>query len=224
MQASPANEGTTDPAPGAHTVDLNSVVSIQAIPFTSYGFKDWSNNVTDPNNAPTTVVMDQAKTVTANFAPLIQVTVQTSPAGRSFSVDGTPYSAAQIFSWGAGSVHTIATTSPQLVSTGVRYKWIQWSDGGAISHTVAPTTNIIYTAKFKKQYYLTMKAGTGGTVSPKSGWKNSGATISISATPATFYHFTGWTGSGTGSYSGPNNPASITMGSPITETASFASN
>ena len=39
-----------------------------------------------------------------------------------------------------------------------------WSDGGAISHTVAPTTNKTYTATFRTQYYLTMTHGTGGTV------------------------------------------------------------
>ena len=38
---------------------------------------------------------------------------------------------------------------------------------------------------FTTQYYLTMSHGTGGTVSPASGWRNSGAAISISATPAT---------------------------------------
>ena len=33
-----------------------------------------------------------------------------------------------------------------------------------------------------------------------------------------------WTGTGTGSYSGSNNPASITMSGPITETATFTHN
>jgi hypothetical protein len=33
-----------------------------------------------------------------------------------------------------------------------------------------------------------------------------------------------WTGSGNGSYSGPNNPASITTNGPITETATFTHN
>ncbi|PYL65615.1 MAG: hypothetical protein DMF25_02980 [Verrucomicrobia bacterium] len=69
-----------------------------------------------------------------------------------------------------------------------------------------------------------MNTGTGGTVSPGSGWKSSGVTGSISATPATGYSFGGWTGSGTGSYSGTNNPASITMNGPITETAAFTKN
>jgi hypothetical protein len=87
-----------------------------------------------------------------------------------------------------------------------------------------PTANATYTATFKTQYFLTMSHGTGGTVSPGSGWKNSGAIVSISATPANGYSFSSWTGTGTGSYSGTNNPASVTMGGPITENATFIHN
>jgi len=156
--------------------------------------------------------------------PTVRVTVQTNPAGLTFSVDGTTYSSTQRFTWTSGSSHTIATTSPQSGGTGVQYVWKKWSDHGAISHSVAPTTNTNYTATFTTQYFLAMTAGTGGRVSPNSGWKNSGATVSISATPARNYSFTNWTGTGTGSYSGPNNPASITMGGPITEMATFIHN
>ena len=156
------------------------------------------------------------------------MTVQTNPAGLAFSVDGTTYSSTQTFSWARGSSHIIATTSPQSGGTGVQYAWMNWSDGGAISHTVAPTTNTTYTATFRTQYYLTMTHGTGGTVSPASGWKNSGTIVSITATPTNnnqvSYTFSDWTGSGTGSYSGMNNPASITMNGPITENGSFTQN
>jgi hypothetical protein len=134
------------------------------------------------------------------------LTVQTNPAGLSFTVDGTTYTVAHRFSWVPGSNHTIATTSPQSGGTGVQYVWTKWSDHGAISHTVAPAANATYTATFSMQHFLTMTAGTGGRVSPASGWKNSGATISISATPANGYSFSGWTGTGSGSYSGTNNP------------------
>src|SRR5262249_52827165 len=61
--------------------------------------------------------------------PPIQVTVQTNPAGLSFIVDGTTYTAAQSFSWGPGSSHTIATTSPQSGGTGVQYVWSSWTGG-----------------------------------------------------------------------------------------------
>src|SRR6266705_1621782 len=152
----------------------------------------------------------------------VQVTVKTNPVGRSFTVDGTTYTATQRFSWVSGSTHTIATTTPQSGGTGVQYVWSSWSDHGAISHTVAPTANTTYTATFKTQYFLTMSPGTGGTVSPASGWKNSGTVVSISATPNSGFSFSSWTGTGTGSYSGPNNPASITMGGPITEVGNFA--
>jgi hypothetical protein len=144
--------------------------------------------------------------------------------GLAFSVDGTTYSSTQTFSWVPGSSHTIATTSPQSGGTGVRYVWTSWSGGAAISHTVAPTTNKTYTANFNTQYYLTMTHGTGGTVTPSSGWRGSGTTVSIRATPASGYSFSNWSGSGTGSFSGTTNPASITMGGPITETASFTHN
>jgi len=154
----------------------------------------------------------------------VQVTVQTNPAGLTFTIDGTSYNAVQTFSWQPGSSHTIATTSPQSGGSGVQYLWQGWGDGGGISHTVAPTTNKTYTATFTTQYYLTMSYGTGGTVSPTSGWRNTGAVVSITATRATGYSFTNWTGTGTGSYSGTNNPASITMGGPITEAAAFTHN
>jgi hypothetical protein len=154
----------------------------------------------------------------------IPITVQANPAGVNFTVDGTTYSAAQTFSWTPGSNHTIATTSPQSAGTDVRYVWTKWSDGGAVSHIVAPTTNKTYTATLNKQYFLTMSHGTGGTVTPSSGWKGSGAAVSIRATPATGYNLSGWTGSGAGSYTGINNPGSITMNGPITEAATFTQN
>src|SRR5207302_5243363 len=204
-------------------------ISITATPTNntqvSYRFNAWAG--TGPGsysgtNNPAPITMNGPITENAAFTQNpVQVTVQTNPAGRTFSVDGTSYTSAQTFSWQPGSSHTIATTSPQDGGTGVRYVWTSWSGGGAISHSVAASTNKTYTANFGTQYYLTMSHNTGGTVTPASGWKASGATISISATPSSLYHFTNWTGTGTGSYSGTNNPASIAMGGPITETATF---
>src|SRR5262249_30836688 len=156
--------------------------------------------------------------------PTTRVTVQTSPAGLGFTVDGTTYSAGQTFSWVSGSSHTIASSSPQSGGTGIQFLWKNWSDGGAISHTVAPTSNTTYTVNFTKQYFLTMTASTGGTVSPVSGWKNSGSSVKITGTPKTGYSFTSWDGTGTGSVSGTANPANITMGGPISETATFTHN
>src|SRR5438270_753962 len=223
--------GTVSPTSGWR--NSGATVSISATPTNNSqvgnSFAIWTGTGTGSysgTNNPASITMNGPITENAAFTQNpVQVTVQTNLAGRTFSVDGTSYTSAQTFSWQPGSNHTIATTSPQDGGTGLRYVWTNWTGGGAISHTVAPTTNKTYTANFNTQYFLTMSRGTvGGTVSPTSGWRNSGAAISISAMPATGYSFTNWTGSGTGSFSGTNNPASITIGGPITETGTFTHN
>ena len=165
---------------------------------------------------------DDSPNFTFNFVTSnIPVTVQTSPLGQTFTVDGTNYSSAQNLNWLYGSSHTIAMTSPQSGATGVQYVWGSWSDGGAMSHTVIATTNMTYTANFTTQYFLTMNAGLGGSVNPSSGWNNSNAVVNISATASNGYAFSAWSGSGSGSYSGTNSSPSVTMNGPITETAGF---
>ena len=219
--------GTVSPASGWR--NSGAAISITATPTNnssvSYNFSGWTGTGTGSysgTNNPTSIAMNGPITENASFTQNnVQVTVQTNPLGRTFSIDGTAYNSTQMFSWVPGSSHTIATTSPQSDATSVRYVWTKWSDGGAISHTVAPTTNKTYTATFTTQYYLTMNHGTGGTVAPPTGWKNSGVVVSISATPASGYSFSSWTGSGTGSYTGSTNASSITMGGPITEAAAF---
>ena len=122
----------------------------------------------------------------------------------------------------SGSSHTISTTTPQSAGPGIRYVWKEWSDNGAISHVVAPTADTNYQALFKKQFFLTMNAGTGGTVQPASGWYNAGMNGQIKAIPNVGFTFSNWTGSGPGSFTGTNNPASININGPITETATFS--
>ncbi|MGI0100384.1 MAG: YncE family protein [Candidatus Micrarchaeaceae archaeon] len=73
-------------------------------------------------------------------------------------------------------------------------------------------------------YSLTETANptSGGKVSPGSGTYNQGQSVSLSETPASGYTFTGWTGTGTNSYTGTDaTPPSITMNGNVTETADF---
>src|SRR5262249_5592918 len=89
-------------------------------------------------------------TATAN-PTLIQVMVTTNLPGREFTVDNNVFTSPQTFLWRSGSSHTIRTTSPQSGGTDVRYVTHRWSDGGPVSHTVAPTQNTTYTAMFTTQ-------------------------------------------------------------------------
>ena len=134
------------------------------------------------------------------LGPSTQITIQSNPVGRSVSIDGgaavtTPH----VVNWTPGSVHTIATTSTQAGTAGTQFIWSNWSDGGAISHSVtAPAASTTYTANFTTQFMLTTSAGTGGSIQPASGFFNSGQSVQISALANPGFSFTGWTGSGTG--------------------------
>jgi len=215
--------GTVSPASGFQ--DAGSVVSIRAIPSVGQIFTRWAGSGTGsyagPNN-PVAVTMRGPISEDAAFAPAVSATVGTNRSGTSFAVDGVPFSSAHTFSWAAGSLHAISTTSPQAGPADTRRVWSNWSDGGAISHPVAPTADTTFTASFADQYLLTMRAGPGGVANPGSGYRDAGSEITISATPGARSVFDSWTGSGSGSYSGTNNPAAVTMNGPISETAAFA--
>ncbi len=109
-----------------------------------------------------------------------------------------------------------SVTNPLQGSTGAE-RW--WASQPAKGKATAETINFAY----QHQYRLTMKLNpsTGGTVTPVSSWQNSGSSITIQATPASNFAFLSWTGGGTGSYTGTNNPATVTINGPITETAAF---
>lgn len=152
------------------------------------------------------------------------VVVTTNPAGLQIIVDGQTFASPRFFDWVPGSVHTIGTLTPQDFGAQTRLEFDSWSDGGAIVHDVVHGDEATtYVASFDFSYFVTMTAGTGGIVSPPSGWWPSGAMVPITAT-ATLpnYAFAAWTGIGDGSYTGPNNPGSITVQAPITQLANFS--
>lgn len=155
-------------------------------------------------------------------AGTISVTVQTNPAGLSFSVDGTPYTGTQVLNWIPGSTHTIATSS-QNAGNGTQNLWSSWSDGGGATHTVAPANPTTFTASFTTQYLLTTGVtGTGSiTANPSSasGYYDSGTSVQVTAAASGDNTFANWSGD----LSGNANPQSVTMSAPRAVTANFQS-
>ncbi len=68
MQISPAAGGSTTPAAGLTNEPLGSVTALIATASPGYTFAGWTGNVTATMNSSTTIIMDNAQTVTANFA------------------------------------------------------------------------------------------------------------------------------------------------------------
>jgi hypothetical protein len=163
-------------------------------------------------------------TVSSPPPPTVSITIATSPSGLGMTADGASYTAPQTFIWTPGSSHTIGVSSPQTGGSGVQYVFSSWSDGGAQTHSITvPSSNTTYTASFSTQYLLTtaVNPSGAGSVNPNcSGggcWYNSGATVSLQATPNSGYIFSSWTGT-VGSSA---NPLNLTMDGPKSETANF---
>ena len=77
------------------------------------------------------------------------ITLATSPAGLSLTLDGQPLVAPQSVLGVVGIQRTLGAPSPQTVG-GITYEFESWSDGGAATHTVStPATDTTYTATFR---------------------------------------------------------------------------
>ncbi|HLK69398.1 MAG TPA: discoidin domain-containing protein [Bryobacteraceae bacterium] len=221
--ASPSAGGTVTPSSGGF-YDANTVVQVNATPNSGYTFSGWTGSVASPSSTSTTVTMSAPQSVTGNFAPITStpITIQTSPSGLLFTLDGgTPQAAPQIVSLSPGQ-HTIAVATTQTGGTGTQYLFTSWSDGLAASHTITVGSfAATYTATFKTQYQLTISASpvSGGTVTPASGaYYDAGTIVPVSATPNSGFIFSSWTGpvanAGVAS-------TTVTMTSPQTVRANF---
>jgi len=157
------------------------------------------------------------------------LTVQTDPAGI-VTIPGEGW---------YGNCTYVDLTAPEFVpnATGVngeRYRFDNWTVNGDVFTTLNVTVhmdaNHTVTAHYVKQYRLTMSTNFG-TTNPSVGqhWYDAGSVVPIQAFAPSLvyppsqerYVWNGWTGTGNGSYSTLNNPASVTMNGPITQTASW---
>jgi len=158
----------------------------------------------------------------------VHVTIRTSFPGGKVKVDGVEHDSPYNDTWIVRSVHTIGVDSVQATGASIRHIFINWNDGGAITHRVSTTVPTAYVAYFSTQFYLTVEAGGHG-MAEGEGWYDVGDIATFSVLPETVavdgvrYIFVRWEGFGTGSYAGEDNPANCVMYSPILETAVWKS-
>jgi uncharacterized repeat protein (TIGR02543 family) len=194
--------------------DEGSVVNLTASPNEGYDFLSWSGTDDDSIVAYTnTVTMDSDKTVTATFEELTyDVTIDPTPTGGSITLDPAtgPYT------------HGASVTVTAVPDSG--YEFVEWN--GDLNGSTNPTTLIMdgdktISATFQQlSYSITIDpTPTGGsiTLDPPSGPYPSGSTVTVTAVPDTGYGFVEWVGD----LSGSNNPATLTMDSDKTISASF---
>jgi peptidoglycan/xylan/chitin deacetylase (PgdA/CDA1 family) len=135
--------------------------------------------------------------------------------------------------YNSGETLAIAA-SPPSAGNGERYVWLGWTGSGAGSYSGANnpasiTLNgqILETAMWRHEFKLSLSVMNGNTT-PSAGdyWYEAGSTVNIEALSSAEgsgerYAWAGWTGTGTGSYSGSDMSASIVMNGPIAQVASW---
>jgi len=204
----------TSPGEGSFTYDAGTVVTLTANPASGYEFDHWSGTDNSAIN-PTTVTMNSNKSVTAYFTKVqYTLTTSVSPSG-SGSVDP---------SGGTFDAGTVVTLTANPASG---YEFDHWSgtDNSAINPTtLTMNSNKSVTAYFTEEityYTLTMHASPsgGGTTTPSVGNHSyaTGTVVSLSASPASGYRFSHWSGDA----SGTSLSTTITMNSNKDVTANF---
>jgi len=189
-------------------------------------FLQWSGDASGNNYAQSDpILMNRNKTAIAVWKTQHRLTMSTNFSTTSPSVGEHWYD--------AGSVVSISATAPSVID-GERYVWLGWTGTGTISYTginnpasVTMNSPITETAVWRHEFRLTMVTNFG-TTSPSVGnhWYEAGTPVPIQAfAPSVItgeqYVWNGWTGTGTVSYTGTANPSSVTINSPISETASW---
>ena len=208
---SPGGAGTINPAAGVHAYAYGTVVVVTATPAAGYTFSSWSGACT--GSGACSVTMDAAKTVTANFTGLsYDLTVAVSPSGG-----GTTNPAVGVHPYAYGVVVNVTATPA------AGYTFTSWSGActgsGACSVTMDAAKTV--TANFTViNYNLTtaVSPSGGGTVNPAAGVHAYayGTVVAVTATPATGYVFSSWSGACTGS-----GACSVTIDADKTVTANF---
>jgi len=195
-----------NPEGGVYTP--GTVLTLTVAPKTGYVFNGWSGDLTGSAN-PATITMDKNKSVTANFKAVNYTLAVSAPNG---SVSLSPVGGSYI----AGTQVTL-TAKPNS-----GYVFVDWS--GDLSGTDNPAkitmdANKNITANFKRITYTLTTSAANGSVSmnPEGGTYNSGAVVTITATPDSGYVFNGWSGD----LAGDQNPTLIILNKDKSITALF---
>jgi Divergent InlB B-repeat domain len=217
-------------------VPAGTTAGFEASPATGYTFAGWVGQGLGNYTGP---LLNRVITPMGPVTEVASFSVVIPPAPPTFDVD-----------FHAGT--SLATgTSWSLTFNGTQYSsttpWINVSGLEAQSYTLTvstvysgdhltefrptvATTSLAVSANltneivdFSTAYFVSLQATSGGSISGGGGsFVDAGRSVALNATPAVGYSFAGWTGTGTGSYSGVLPIGSVVINNPVTEVASFA--
>jgi hypothetical protein len=139
-------------------------------------------------------------------------TVSGTLFGKAFS---SPITNSTTYFVDPGSMWTVPA---QLPGSNSQERWVstQVSNG-----TASAPVSLVFSYHHQYSLEIATNPAAGGSTSQSNGWVDAGSAFQLSQIPSQGWKFEGWTGSGSGSFTGPSNSTSIVVGAPITEMASY---
>lgn len=146
----------------------------------------------------------------------------------SIRIDGSVRRTPQSLNWLAGSAHWVRPAAYHPVDRGVSYAFAGWEDGGErVRRILTDPSATRYTAQYGLRYLLEVTGEPSPGCVTGEGWHFADATVTVSADTVVAdgtgsrLVFSGWTGTGAGSYTG-NQPSFQTMlGGPVTQMVQY---
>ena len=219
-------EGTVTALPDPNeddTYDYGTEVTLTAVPATGWHFVCWSDNVTADEEDPlkATVAIEGDTEVTATFAiDTFTLTITTEGEG---TVTADPEPTDGKYAYGT----TVTLTAVPATGYYVTWTGATPSDDDPNVATVTITDDTEVTATFENTYTLTTTIVGSGTVTadpePTDGKYAYGTTVTLTAVPATGWHFVGWSDNVTADEEDPLK-ATLTIEGDTEVTATFAIN
>ena len=190
--------GSIIPSGGSYS--KGEAVQLTANPDSGWVFSGWSGDLSASTN-PATIIMDSHKSVAANFTLLpVLYTLSVNTAGNG---NVTPQG-------GSYSENSVVQLTADPDSGWIFSGWSGDLNAPTNPATITMDSHKSVTANFTQippQYTLTVQTEGQGSVSPSSGIYESGTGVTLTATAAQGWEFSGWNGD----LGGSSNPQSIVM-------------
>ncbi|HLX42953.1 MAG TPA: hypothetical protein VKR43_05940 [Bryobacteraceae bacterium] len=192
----------------------------------SWVFQSWSDGGAQSHtiSIPTT---GTSYIVMANYTSQPQVTINSTPSGLTFNIDGNACTTPCVVNRTTGSQMTVTIPASVAATQASRYDFIAWADGStATSRQVSfNQDSLTLSATYQTSYLLTSVANPAGAATFKTapaspdGYFASGTQISVTEVPNGGYKFAHWDGDLSGTF----GTGVLTMSTPHNVIADYTS-